>query len=73
MPMPVSWTSNAPAADVQALRAAARVEERRDGERIEVTHRSSSRATYAQGVMRAAKFVAAKPPGFYSMDDVLGI
>jgi 4-hydroxy-tetrahydrodipicolinate reductase len=43
------------------------------GERIEVTHRSSSRATYAQGAMRAARYVAAKPPGFYSMDDVLGI
>ena len=42
------------------------------GERIEVTHRSSSRATYAQGAMRAAKFVAGKPPKLYDMDDVLG-
>ena len=42
------------------------------GERIEVTHRSSSRATYAQGAMRAAKFVHGKPPKLYDMDDVLG-
>jgi 4-hydroxy-tetrahydrodipicolinate reductase len=43
------------------------------GERIEITHRSSSRATYAQGAMRAARFVAGKPPGLYDMDDVLGL
>ncbi len=43
------------------------------GERIEITHRSSSRATYAQGAMRAAKFAAARGPGLYSMDDVLGL
>ncbi len=43
------------------------------GERIEVTHRSSSRATYAQGAMRAARFVAGKPPALYDMDDVLGL
>jgi len=43
------------------------------GERIEVTHRSSSRATYAQGAMRAAKFVFGKPPKLYDMDDVLGL
>jgi 4-hydroxy-tetrahydrodipicolinate reductase len=43
------------------------------GERVEITHRSSSRATYAQGAMRAAKFVAAKPAGFYDMQDVLGL
>jgi 4-hydroxy-tetrahydrodipicolinate reductase len=42
------------------------------GERIEVTHRSSSRATYAQGAMRAAKFVFGKPAKLYDMDDVLG-
>jgi 4-hydroxy-tetrahydrodipicolinate reductase len=42
------------------------------GERIEVTHRASSRATYAQGAMRAAKFVFGKPPKLYEMDDVLG-
>ncbi|MGZ5042360.1 MAG: 4-hydroxy-tetrahydrodipicolinate reductase [Usitatibacter sp.] len=43
------------------------------GERIEITHRSSSRATYAQGAMRAARFLAGKPPGLYDMDDVLGL
>jgi 4-hydroxy-tetrahydrodipicolinate reductase len=43
------------------------------GERIEITHRSSSRATYAQGAMRAARFVAQKPPGLYDMQDVLGL
>jgi len=43
------------------------------GERIEITHRSSSRATYAQGAMRAASFVASKAPGLYDMEDVLGL
>jgi len=43
------------------------------GERIEITHRSNSRATYAQGAIRAAKWLAGKPPGLYGMDDVLGI
>ena len=43
------------------------------GERIEITHRSSSRATYAQGAMRAARFVAGKPAGLYDMRDVLGL
>jgi len=43
------------------------------GERIEITHRSSSRATYAQGAMRAARFLRGKPPGLYGMEDVLGL
>ena len=43
------------------------------GERIEITHRSTSRATYAQGAMRAAKFLAGKPAGIYDMQDVLGL
>jgi 4-hydroxy-tetrahydrodipicolinate reductase len=43
------------------------------GERLEVTHRAASRATYAQGAMRAAKFLAGKPPGLYTMADVLGL
>jgi 4-hydroxy-tetrahydrodipicolinate reductase len=43
------------------------------GERIEITHRSSSRATYAQGAMRAAIFLCGKAPGLYDMDDVLGL
>jgi len=43
------------------------------GERIEITHRSASRATYAQGSLRAARFLADKPSGLFSMDDVLGL
>ena len=43
------------------------------GERIEITHKSASRATYAQGSLRAARFVAARPPGLYGMNDVLGL
>lgn len=43
------------------------------GERVEVTHRSSSRATYAQGAMRSALWLASKPPGLYDMQDVLGL
>ena len=43
------------------------------GERVEITHRASSRATYAQGAMRAAKFLAGKAPGLYDMADVLGL
>jgi len=43
------------------------------GERIEITHRSSSRATYAQGSLRAARFVAEQTSGLFTMSDVLGI
>ena len=43
------------------------------GERIELTHRAHSRDTFARGALRAAKWVAAKPPGLYSMLDVLGL
>jgi 4-hydroxy-tetrahydrodipicolinate reductase len=43
------------------------------GERIEITHKSSSRATYAQGSLRAARFVADKPQGLFGMDAVLGL
>src|SRR5512139_1339388 len=42
------------------------------GERIEITHKSASRATYAQGSLRAARFLAGRAPGLYGMDDVLG-
>lgn len=42
------------------------------GERIEITHKSSSRATYAQGSLRAVHFLAAKERGLFSMFDVLG-
>jgi 4-hydroxy-tetrahydrodipicolinate reductase len=43
------------------------------GERIEITHRSTSRANYAQGSLRAARFIAARSNGLYDMDDVLGL
>ena len=43
------------------------------GERIEITHRSTSRAGYAAGSLRAARFVAARSPGLYGMEDVLGL
>ena len=41
------------------------------GERIEITHKSSSRATYAQGSLRAARFLAQQRHGLFDMFDVL--
>ncbi len=43
------------------------------GERIEVTHKSSSRSTYAQGSLRAARFLANQSSGMFDMFDVLGL
>ncbi|MBC7414648.1 MAG: 4-hydroxy-tetrahydrodipicolinate reductase [Herminiimonas sp.] len=43
------------------------------GERIEITHKSSSRVTYAHGALRAARFLADKPSGLFDMQDVLGL
>jgi len=43
------------------------------GERIEITHRSSSRATYSTGALRAARFLAQKQNGLYDMQAVLGL
>jgi 4-hydroxy-tetrahydrodipicolinate reductase len=43
------------------------------GERIEITHRSASRATYAQGSLRACRFLASRPAGLFDMQDVLGL
>jgi 4-hydroxy-tetrahydrodipicolinate reductase len=43
------------------------------GERIEITHRASSRATYAQGAMRAARFLQSRQTGLFDMQDVLGL
>jgi 4-hydroxy-tetrahydrodipicolinate reductase len=43
------------------------------GERIEITHKSSSRSNYAQGSLRAARFLADKPRGLFSMEHVLGL
>ena len=42
------------------------------GERIEISHKASSRAIYAQGSLRAARFLAARKTGLYGMNDVLG-
>ncbi|WMW79428.1 4-hydroxy-tetrahydrodipicolinate reductase [Undibacterium cyanobacteriorum] len=43
------------------------------GERVEITHKSSSRVTYAHGSLRAARFLANKQMGLYDMYDVLGL
>ena len=43
------------------------------GERIEITHKSSSRLTYAMGSLRAARFLASRATGLYDMADVLGL
>jgi 4-hydroxy-tetrahydrodipicolinate reductase len=44
-----------------------------EGERVEITVRSSSRATYALGALRAARFLENKERGLYDMQDVLGL
>ena len=43
------------------------------GERVEITHRASSRDTFARGALRAAAWVTDRAPGLYTMQDVLGI
>jgi len=43
------------------------------GERLELTHRATSRDTFASGALRAARWVRAQKPGLYSMQDVLGL
>ena len=43
------------------------------GERVELTHRASSRETFARGALRAAQWVIGKSPGLYDMRDVLGL
>ncbi|OGA69992.1 MAG: 4-hydroxy-tetrahydrodipicolinate reductase [Betaproteobacteria bacterium RIFCSPLOWO2_12_FULL_68_20] len=44
-----------------------------EGERVELTVRSQSRATYALGALRAAKWLKGRPAGLYDMADVLGL
>lgn len=44
-----------------------------DGERLELTHKASSRETFARGAVRAVKFLAGAAPGLYDMQDVLGL
>ena len=43
-----------------------------DGERLELTHRATSRDNFARGAIRAARWVAGRPAGLYDMQDVLG-
>jgi 4-hydroxy-tetrahydrodipicolinate reductase len=44
-----------------------------EGERIEITHKASSRLTFANGAVRAARWLSAQAPGLYDMQDVLGL
>ncbi|MCS7262831.1 MAG: 4-hydroxy-tetrahydrodipicolinate reductase [Aquificaceae bacterium] len=43
------------------------------GERLELTHRATSRDVFAKGAIEASRWIRGKPPGWYSMFDVLGI
>jgi 4-hydroxy-tetrahydrodipicolinate reductase len=43
------------------------------GERVEISHRAENRATFATGALRAAAWLAARAPGLYDMQDVLGL
>jgi 4-hydroxy-tetrahydrodipicolinate reductase len=43
------------------------------GERVELTHKASSRDTFARGAIRAARWARGRPPGLYDMQDVLGL
>jgi 4-hydroxy-tetrahydrodipicolinate reductase len=43
------------------------------GERVELTHKASSRETFANGALRAAEWVVKQKPGLYDMQDVLGL
>lgn len=43
------------------------------GERVELTHRASTRDNFAMGAIRALKWIVGKPPGIYTMKDVLGL
>ncbi len=44
-----------------------------NGERLEITHRASSRETFARGALRAARWAIGRAPGVYDMQDVLGL
>ena len=43
------------------------------GEEIEITHKARDRQTFAQGAVRAARWLVDQPPGSYDMMDVLGL
>ena len=64
--------------DITALRMGDVVGEHRlifggPGERLELIHRADSRAVFASGALRAAAWLASQQPGFYTMQDVLGL
>lgn len=44
-----------------------------DGERVEITHRASSRLSFARGAVRAAGWIGSQTPGLFDMQDVLGL
>lgn len=44
-----------------------------DGERVEITHKASSRMSFARGAVRAAGWLSGQAPGLYDMQDVLGL
>ena len=44
-----------------------------DGERVEITHKASSRMSFARGAVRAAGWLAGRDAGLYDMQDVLGL
>jgi 4-hydroxy-tetrahydrodipicolinate reductase len=44
-----------------------------EGDRVEITHKSNSRMTYARGAVRAAKYLAENTTGLFDMQDVLGL
>jgi 4-hydroxy-tetrahydrodipicolinate reductase len=44
-----------------------------DGERVEITHKASSRMTFARGAVRAALWLQGRPADLYDMQDVLGL
>ncbi len=44
-----------------------------NGERVELTHKASSRDTFANGALRAAAWAVKQKPGLYDMQDVLGL
>ena len=43
------------------------------GERVELSHKASSRETFARGAIRAVKWAREQPPGLYDMQEVLGL
>ena len=44
-----------------------------DGERVEITHKASSRMAFAKGAIRAAKWLSGQDSGLFDMQDVLGL